>query len=303
MHYFMGIDGGGSNLRVLIVDADMNQLALVRGATANPSIIGFDALKILLEKTIAEALADAKLNRMDALAIGIAGAPASRSAAWLRKTIANILPETQIVVSSDDEIALVGALGERQGILILAGTGSIGYGRNAAGESLRVGGWGYILGDGGSGYCLGSQALQLLAQADDNPFGEQSAIIAKLRQEPHFANRNSIIAWLYSERETVVARVATLAEVVLEAAAEGDSEALSMIEEGAAFLENWVELLKRRLKMPTARIAFAGSLLSHDTLLCRKLMADLEILERPVAQYEPVFGAALLAKLDFEKDI
>jgi N-acetylglucosamine kinase-like BadF-type ATPase len=303
MHYFMGIDGGGSNLRVLIVDADMNQLALVRGATANPSIIGFDALKILLEKSIVGALSNAKLNRVDAVAIGIAGAPASRSAAWLRKTIANILPEIHIVVSSDDEIALVGALGERQGILILAGTGSIGYGRNAAGESLQVGGWGYILGDGGSGYFLGSQALQLLVQAEDDPFGEQSAMIDKLRQEPHFANRNSLITWLYSERDSTVARVATLAEVVLEAAAEGDVEALSIIEEGAAFLANWVQLLKRRLKMPTARIAFAGSLLSHDTLLCRQLMANLEILERPVAQYEPVFGAGLLAKLDFEKNV
>lgn len=302
MQYFMGIDGGGSNLRVVIVDAAMNPIALLRGGTANPNIIGFDALKILLEKTIIDTLTAAKLERVDAVAIGIAGAPASRSGDWLQETMRGILPKTHIVASSDDEIALVGGLGEREGILILAGTGSIAFGRNTRGESLQVGGWGYMLGDGGSGYWLGLRALTLLIQVEDNPLGKASVMIDKLKQHPDLGSRHEIIHWLYHERERSVAKVATLARVVLEAAEEGDRKALSIIEEGAVFLVNWVLLLKRRLGMPDARIAFGGSLLSHDTLLCRRVMAALDILERPMAQYESVVGAALLAKLDFEEN-
>jgi N-acetylglucosamine kinase-like BadF-type ATPase len=297
---FMGIDGGGSNLRVIIVDENMNHLALVGANTANPSIIGFDESKALVQNAMREALSEANVHTVDAVGIGIAGATVYRSRDWLLELVGAVLADTYIVPSSDDEIALVGAIGERQGILVLAGTGSIAYGINALGENLQVGGWGYLLGDVGSGYWLGLQALQLLIQAEDDPAKKESAIIDKLKQYPDLRERHAIIRWLYHERDRSVAKVATLAQIVFDAAQEGDTQALSIVEEGAAALVASVDILKRRLQIPDARIAFGGSLLNNDTLLCRKVMNGLNMSERPVALYEPVIGAALLAKLDFE---
>lgn len=140
MRRFMGIDGGGSNLRVVIVDERMNELALQRSTTANPSVIGFDTSKTLIQQTIREALSQANMDTVDAVGIGIAGAAATRSQDWLESLVLEVLPETHIVASSDAEIALVGALGQRHGILILAGTGNIAYGVNTKGESAYLGG-------------------------------------------------------------------------------------------------------------------------------------------------------------------
>ena len=82
-----------------------------------------------------------------------------------------MLPAAQIALSSDVEIALVGALGQRLGIVVLAGTGSAAYGVNRAGDALLVGGWGYLLGDEGSGYWIGAEALRLLARASGSAPG------------------------------------------------------------------------------------------------------------------------------------
>src|SRR6185295_15071152 len=99
--------------------------------------------------------------------VGIAGASVIHSEDWLREVFSTIMPGVPFVPSSDLEIALVGALGERRGVLVLAGTGSAGFGINLAGQSLQVGGWGYLLGDEGSSYWIGMQALQMLTRLAD----------------------------------------------------------------------------------------------------------------------------------------
>lgn len=122
----------------------------------------------------------------------------------------------------------------------------------------------------------------------------------KLQQNPEFATRDSMIAWLYSEKETSVARIASLARVILDTAEEGDAQAVSIVKSGAAHLVKLVEVLKKRLRMPNARIALGGSLLTNDTMLSREVMAALLIAERPKPLYEPVVGAALLARLNYD---
>lgn len=301
MQRFMGIDGGGSNLRVVIVDESMNQLALVRSTTANPNIIGYDVSKTLIQNTLRQALQKLKIETVDAVGIGIAGAPATRSRDWLETVVREVLPDTHIVASADDEIALVGTFAQREGILILAGTGSIAYGINREGERLQLGGWGYMLGDEGSGYWLGLQALHLLTQYLDKPSKSSSSIVDKLLLVPELSKRDTLIRWLYQDRDASVAKVARLAHYVLEAAEEGDVQAVSIVKSGAAYLLQLVETIRQRLRMPEAHIALAGSLLTNDTMLSRELMAALLMSQRPVPLYEAVVGAALLAKLDFEE--
>jgi len=167
--YVMGIDGGGSRLRVAVLARDLTILGESQGPTASPVVAGPDAAAETIRAGMRAALAAAGVRpqQIAAVGIGIAGALPRYSEGWLREVVAAVLPGAVVVPSIDYEIALVGALGERRGVLVLSGTGSLAYGVNAAGESALVGAWGYLIDDGGSGYWFGQQALQALARAAD----------------------------------------------------------------------------------------------------------------------------------------
>ena len=88
-------------------------------------------------------------------------AGAAQNPDWLRNVLTSVLSHAQITVAPDYEIALIGAHGKRYGMLVLSGTGSVAFGIDASGESAHSGGWGYLLDDGGSGYWLGLEMLEV----------------------------------------------------------------------------------------------------------------------------------------------
>ena len=161
MTYYMGIDGGGSTVRVVIVTPDLTICGQSEGPTVNPGVVGSENAANTIRQAMRTALKSANLtaDQIAAVGIGVAGAAAYHSADWLRAVVGAVTPQARIVPSADFEIALVGALGQREGVLVLAGTGSLAYGVNAAGETALVGGWGYLLDDAGSGYWIGHPGI------------------------------------------------------------------------------------------------------------------------------------------------
>ncbi len=179
--YFMGIDGGGSTVRVAIITPEMQLCGETHGSTANPGVVGTAAATHTIRAAMHDALTVAQLTpaQIAAVGIGVAGAAAHHSADWLREIVADVTPNAHIVPSADFEIALVGALGERRGVLLLAGTGSVAYGVNEMGETALVSGWGYLLDDAGSGYWIGKQALNAVVRAGDRR-GPETALVARI---------------------------------------------------------------------------------------------------------------------------
>jgi glucosamine kinase len=291
---YLGIDGGGSNLRLAVVDDNLNVLVEAQRETANPSSIGRDAAKMLIQDAIREIAL--KSPPIRAVGIGIAGAAKSHSADWLREVVEEVLPHARVVPSSDMEIALVGANGERRGVLILAGTGSVAYGINEAGEELQVGGWGYLLGDEGGGYWIGMEALRTISHTLDGTHDYDSSLYGRIMDELNFSHPKDLIAWLY-RGDSKVREVAKLAALVLEEAENKDFRALSIIEGAAYHLAHLTQTVIRRLVIEQPQIAFAGGLLSEPNPLSTRLMSRLNLTTFPTAKYPPVIGAALLAKL------
>jgi len=299
MVYWMGIDGGGSNLRVALTTDDLTLLAQVQGETANPSAIGYELASTRIRSAIRAVITQAALTPADItdVGIGIAGASATHSASWLREVVSAILPDVTVVLSSDAEIALLGALGERKGVLVLAGTGSVAFGVNASGQSLHVGGWGYLLGDEGSAYWIAKKALQALMRAADGrdvsleDWGEQLLLTFGVHTETELALR------LYHSDQPYTRQIAQLAPLVLEAAAEGVSMAVQIVENAAHELALLCRTVSYRLQMENPRIAFAGGLLENDNFLSDRLCRLLGLAERPIPLYPPVIGAVLLAQI------
>ncbi|XWX05556.1 BadF/BadG/BcrA/BcrD ATPase family protein (plasmid) [Aggregatilineales bacterium SYSU G02658] len=295
MRYYIGIDGGGSNLRVALVDETMHLLReVVRGKT-NPNVLGLQQASERVQQALREITADFA-EPIRAVGIGIAGAPKAIAENWLRDTVKAALPLVEVVPSSDEEIALVGANGERRGVLVLAGTGSIAYGVNDAGEALTVGGWGYLLGDKGSGYWLGMQALEAYLRHEDGLDTRPTSLVERVRQACGFRDRFDVIPWLYQPAPDS-SKVASLAPLVLEEAQAGDAYARHIVEEAATELALLAQTIVRRLRIDHPRYAFAGSLLTNPTPLAEALCRRLHLPTPPQPRYSPLIGAALLARL------
>ena len=286
----MGIDGGGSQVRVVITTPDLTVVSSAQGGSANPNSAGRDAAAQAIQETVWTALADARLGfgEIAAVGVGIAGTVTTRD--WVRETVVAALPTAAIAIASDFEIALIGAQGERLGVLILAGTGSVAFGINEAGESAQVGGWGYLLGDEGSGYSLGLKALQAVVRAADGR-DQATSLTQVVLATLQLSTPQDLIQWIYAPNRT--RDIARLAPLVLDAA--NDPVARRIVVESLDELKLAAQTVIRRLKIKSPVFAFAGGLLTEMNPLSRGLCAALGLPSIPAPKYSPVIGAALLA--------
>ncbi|MBZ0305808.1 MAG: hypothetical protein K8I82_07045 [Anaerolineae bacterium] len=295
--FFIGVDGGGSNLRVVVAQDDLTVVGQAHGGAVNPSVIGREASAALIQQKIQEALQDANFlpEQIQAAAIGIAGAAKEYAADWQVKIVQEIAPSALVVPSSDVEIALVGAHGQREGILVMSGTGSVAYAVNAAGESRRVGGWGYLMGDEGSGYGIGNRALRAVVRAYDRR-GAETSLSSAILKMLHLPDLYQLVVWLYNTETPRPPEVAKLAPLVLEHAEAGDTVAQEIVNWGADELALHVRALIELLHMNNPAIAFGGSLLTHPNPLSLALYKRLQLDALPLPKYPPVIGAVLLAR-------
>lgn len=292
--YVMGIDGGGSNLRVVVATSDLRVVGESHAGTVNPSVIGRETAAGLIRRQMQAAIENARLQPADiqAVCIGVAGASAEHSADWLGQVVGPIIPNAKIRPSADQEIALMGAHGKREGILILAGTGSVAYGVNPVGQAAVVGGWGYLLGDEGGGYWLGLSALKAISQASERR-AAKTTLTEIVLHELNLEKPRDLIRWLYAQSRN--AEIAQLAPLVIEQAEVGDRIASGLIAEAIQHLIGHVTALRETLNFPDAPIAFAGGLLTHPNVLSSGLCRHLHLPAIPVPRYAPVIGAVLLA--------
>lgn len=300
---FIGLDGGGSTVRVAAYTRDMTELAqVVHPNSVNPSTIGRELAAQRIHVALNELLAaqDVSADAVRGVGVGISGADTAHSRSWILETVHAVLPGVAVVPSADYEIALVAAHGERYGALLLAGTGSVAYGVNRDGKSHRVGGWGYQIGDEGSGYWLGASVLRLLAQVSDGRH-PPSELAEKARTHLKLKNPiNDLIDWVYGGGVPRNQEIAGLASLIIDAAGEGDMDAQVLVAKAASDIQAHYTAIVNVLGLRNAPIGFAGGMLTTDNALSRAVMARLGLDTLPTAKYPPVAGAALLAALTLE---
>ncbi len=301
--FYLGIDGGGSNLRAILIDQDVQSLAEVKiPRTSNPSGIGREAAATLLHEVITDVLSQANISaeQVTGVGIGVAGADAVFASDWLTEVLRPVLPNAHLALSNDIEIALVGANGARFGVILLAGTGSAAYAVNQAGDSRMFGGWGYLTGDDGGGYWMGREAIRFLTDADD--YDDFSLYVDKPLVKGVLAaigakHPRDIIPWLYETQPPRIRDVAALTDVIFAAHHEGDEAAKDIIRRAGHVLVNLVHNAENLLKIPAGNVAFGGGLLQSETPLQTVVCQSLRLDAPPQPKYSAVMGAALLAKL------
>jgi glucosamine kinase len=296
MTYVIGIDGGGSTVRVSVVTPDLHVIGEAKGTTSNPNLVGRSVAMQNIQSTVREAVAAAHLttDQISAVGIGIAGGEASHSEAWLREVVAGVTPNAEIAPSGDHEIALVGAHGQRKGILVLSGTGSLACGVGSTGDYVVIGARGYLLGDEGSGYWIGMEGLKA-AIRDDDGRGRHTRLTTLFLETFGLRNVEAIVPWLYHTGISRTKEIATFAATVLDQAKYGDAVAADIVLRAAEELALAVRAVNYRLHMEALPIAFAGGLLSFANPLSLKLCELLGLPGLPQPRYTPAIGGAILA--------
>ncbi len=300
-HYFAGIDGGGSNTRVLLFSDDGSHVALGLSGPANPNHGGPE----ITLRAVREGLDRAwqKLNRpaqpLSGLFLGLAGVTVLPCREAFRQALAEtaVVPASACGLDHDLRIAHAGAHGAQPGLVLIAGTGSAAYGRNGRGEVAECGGWGALLDDGGGGYWLALAGFRTAVRQADGRLPRGPVLAEALRffgvsQPSEILPALRPIAHLRHE-------LARFAPVLLHLAAEGDAASQALARSGAEELAHLAGVITQRL-FPEGRapLAWTGGLSEHSYyrgLLHQALHLLAPRTDLVESQHPPVIGAALLA--------
>ena len=232
--YFLGVDGGQSSTTAVIGDENGRILGWATAGPCNHAS-GAEAIakfRRVIGECLSRALAAANLareQRFRAACLGMSGGPEDK-AALLEEMVAT----DRLVLTHDAEIALAGALNGAPGVIVIAGTGAIAFGRNEQGETARVAGWGHIFGDEGSAFDIVRQALRA-ALREQEGWGPRTALTPALLEATETMDAHDLLHLWYT-LEWPRSRVATLAPLVSRIAEEGDPTAAGIIESAARSL-------------------------------------------------------------------
>ena len=296
--YFLGVDGGQSSTTAIIGDESGRVLGIGRGGPCNH--VGasegrakfVNAIHASVRAACSEAGLEAGTVRFVSACLGFSGGPADKQA-----ILGEILASDRILVTGDATIALSGALAGEPGIVIIAGTGSIAFGRNAQGRTARAGGWGYLFGDEGGGFWIVREALRAALRCEEG-WGSPTALRAMLLDSTGARNINDLMHRCYTP-EFPRPRVASLSLLVNTAAENGDPMARKIFSEAASELALLARAVGSQLFDPqdSARCAYSGGVF-HSRILRARFRDALErepglVATPPV--HDPATGALLEA--------
>lgn len=252
MGYVVGIDGGGTQTTVAIADEFGREIARRTGAAGIVDPYRPRATAELLTLLTRELVGDTGLTGpASALCAGLAGAGNLAEREAVRSALRAQSLADHVDVRSDGEVALQGAFADAPGIMLIAGTGSVGWGRSVNGRVERCGGWGRFVGDEGSGYQVGRDGLIAALHAEDGR-GPPTALLPTLLGELGFTSPEEIPPWIARAEK---AEVAALAVYVVVLAEQGDVQAAAILRRAAEGLAAHAEALAHRLAPWAGEIA------------------------------------------------
>lgn len=302
MKYLIGMDGGGTKTKCVITDLNLNPIYETIGGPSNFLVIGTETVSETILKLVNECVSsqNISINDIESIVLGTTGGGRRNDAELLEKKIfedtkQKSIPINKFRVESDARIALEGAFSGKAGSILIAGTGSIMFGKDDKGEIHRVGGFGRYIGDEGSGYRIGQIGLNAVARYFDGR-SKSTKIADLLEQEFSISSSEELIIEVYRNNFNIAAA----APLVFDAAESGDKIAQRILEDEANELLLHIYAMKLKLNVQILKVSLIGSLLNtanyfsylFSEMVIRKFN-DVKIME---AEHSPEFGGALLAK-------
>ena len=297
--YIIGIDGGGTKTVGILTTETGQHLAQVQSGPANYHVVGETQTQAVLEAVVGKLCEKAGVSRTSSIrfCLGMAGLGRVTD----RKVIGRICDELGIredrILTHDAHIALIGGTEKQEGVIVISGTGAIVYGIDADGREARASGWGYLLGDEGSGYDIAIRGLRAVARATDgrsHPTELTNRILNRLElNEP-----NALIRWVHAASRDAIAR---LAEIVFDTARTADSVAERIVDDAADELVCAAGSVIEQLEfIEPFDVVLSGGNLIHQPVFADRLRHRFTEIQPEASvllpKYEPAYGAVLLAQ-------
>ncbi|QUI22318.1 ATPase [Vallitalea pronyensis] len=302
--YVAGWDGGGTKTAVQIRDLLGN---IIHQEEAGP--LNYNSQREEdMHHTITYLLHKMKqvagsLEAYKAICISTAGICNAQSVAFLKQALMDTGVKCHINIVGDHESALYGALGKQEGIVLISGTGSICFGKNATGKTWRTGGWGHLIDDEGSGYAIGRDILSAAVKGYDKRH-EGRALYDAVLKAIEGRTIQDIIQFTYKTAQSKK-NIAALAPLLLPALAKKDPQAMAISEKAAHALTDLVAGVVKELHMDQSDLVLMGGILQHYELIRHQVITNIKHsmpeLKLQKAVSDSVTGAALMALDDAKK--
>lgn len=295
--FFIGVDGGGTRTRALITNERGREVGRAEGppSLADPGRPEVAAGVIAEVARTACEQAGAPVPAA-ALYAGVAGTGRETTRSGVELALQREGVARRVRVGTDVSVTFADAFEDGPGILVLAGTGSIAWGRAEDGHEARVGGWGSIIGDEGSGYGIGREALRRVARDADGR-GPDTELSAAILSRLGLDSLDELVGWSH---EASKADIAGLVPVVVEQSRKGDAVAGEILVRAVEELEGHVLTLLQTLGPwgQAPRVALAGGLLEPGRALREPLRKVLFQHHLKQVDHQPVAvrGAVKLAR-------
>ena len=308
MKYYIGIDGGGSKTIFAIAKEDGNILGTVKAGSAFYKQIGEDGVLELLQKGIKEVcdFAEGDNTGIASICFGMpAWGESPVNDKIMEDKIQALFPEWNIHIVNDCEVGWAGSLLVQPGINIVAGTGSIAFGKNESGETARSGGWSEWFSDEGSGYWLGMKCVQLFSRQSDGR-DERGPLYEIVKQALDLSVDEEIIDLFEIEYLHKRDKIASLQKLLLKAANEGDKYAVGAYEQAAKELYDIINGVKKKIfNNVNCMVSYSGGIFNVGDLIKKPLIKLLREngMELTEGKAEPYVGAMLLAKYYEKKEV
>ena len=297
--YIIGIDGGGTKTIGILATETGQYLAQVESGPANYHVVGEAKTQTVLESIVTELYEKANIPPTSTVRFCLGMAGLGRTAD--REVIGRICDELGIcqnrILAHDAHIALMGGTEKQEGVIVISGTGAIVYGINADGREARASGWGYLLGDEGSGYDIAIKGLQAVARAADSR-GDRTELTDRILNKLELNEPSELIRWTHAASRDTIAQ---LAEVVFDTARIADVVAECIVGEAADELVcAAVSVIKQLEFTGPFAIVLSGGNLIHQTMFADNLRHRFARIQPEASvqlpKHEPAYGAVLLAQ-------
>lgn len=300
MKYYIGLDGGGTKTKCVIADENLN---IINEAVSGPSnflMIGNETVSQTLYELITNSLSESKIyyEQIAGIVLGTTGAGRRSDAEMLENFFKNFLLQKKINlnfrVESDARIALEGAFSGKTGSILIAGTGSIMFGKDVNGNIHRVGGFGRFIGDEGSGYTIGRLGLQAVAKSFDGRT-KRTLLSELLKEKFGIVDPSNLITEVYKNNFDI----ASVAPLVIKAAELKDKICTEIINEQIDELILHIKSMYNLLNEKEMKLSLIGSTITTDNFYAKKFrekiiseMSNVKLIE---PELSPAMGAVLMA--------
>ncbi len=301
MKYYIGVDGGASKTAALVIDEAGEPHGRGLAGGSNHLRVGIEAATRNIERAVNIALVEAgvAIKSVEYAYCGIAGADHPAHHQRVVDALKIFFPRGNFIVDTDARVALTGAIGFESGVVIIAGTGSVAFGRNSEGNEARAGGWGPTLGDEGSGYAIARDGLSAIVRAHDGR-GRATKMTDMLCDDYDMCSPEDLPRFVYATT-THADDIARYGKLVIEAARLADPVASEILDRAGRELADCVAAVARKLKMTETQfpVAYVGGAFNAGELLLEPMRTHL-LSDAPQAtlippKRSPVEGAGMMA--------